>query len=321
MNDAAVEAPFNLWKAIGLLLATGSLLGLSAAWAKLAGPVGWPPLGLLLWAMLGGAVLQTLVSGPRKVLGGLTGRGVAFSVGSGILFAIPNALAFAAVPHVGVGFISLTFALPLILTYVLALILGLDRGSGLKLAAVLSGVAGGGLMAAAKVDLSGAFNPWALAGLSCPLILAVGNVYRSRLWPQGVANVQLSVGMLVFGAATLFPAIMLLDTGIRPAVATANAWGLLAAQTVTFALLYDVYFRLQKLAGPVYLSQIGSVAAVVGGGLAILLFAETPSRLEISAAVLIGIAVILMNRAQTRGGQQLRKTGGRFSRNALTASR
>lgn len=57
-----------------------------------------------------------------------------------------------------------------------------------------------------------------------------------------------------------------------------------------------LYFVLQKLAGPVYLSQIGSVAALVGLALATLLLAEPLSARIAVAAGLVACGIFLVNR-------------------------
>lgn len=290
----------NVWHAVGLLLATGSLLGLSAIWAKASGSVSWPPLALLLWSMVIGAAIQTAGQLARRRTPLPGGSALVFAIFSGILFAIPNAITFAAVEHVGAGFVALCFAFPLMLTYALALALRMDRFDGMKFLGVLFGVAGGAVLATAKTGVDGGYNLWVLAALSVPVILAIANIYRSAYWPKGADSMQMSIGMLVFGAVTMVAMLMFFGIDFGPADWTAESAGLLAVQSLTFAVLYDVYFRLQKLAGPVYLSQIGSVAAVTGIALAYLIFAEIPSTQQSIAAILVAIGLVLVNRAMIR---------------------
>ncbi len=51
--------------------------------------------------------------------------------------------------------------------------------------------------------------------------------------------------------------------------------------------MYVLYFQLQRVAGPVYLSQIGYVAAGFGVAIAVAVFAET-----VTLAMLAGLALI-----------------------------
>jgi drug/metabolite transporter (DMT)-like permease len=73
-----------------------------------------------------------------------------------------------------------------------------------------------------------------------------------------------------------------------------EAYLLIAAQAAAFAIQYVIYFILQKRGGPVYLSLIGPVAAVVGVPFAVLLLGEAwPAGIFI-AAVLIGAGIWLV---------------------------
>ncbi len=111
-----------------LLLTVGSLLGVFAAMVKLATAAGWHPLAFLFWSLAGsGAILTALAirsgNAPR-----LARRTLAYNLGSGLLSAmLPNALSFAAIPHVGAGFVALGFAFPPLLSYLLALGLKMER--------------------------------------------------------------------------------------------------------------------------------------------------------------------------------------------------
>ena len=81
--------------------------------------------------------------------------------------------------------------------------------------------------------------------------------------------------MLISGAALLLPFAIALE-GIDAAgtvLRTPMLIVLLVAIT-TFVTQYAAFFRLQQIAGPVYLSQIGSVAAVVGSPVAVFAFSE-----------------------------------------------
>ncbi|MBO6512173.1 MAG: EamA/RhaT family transporter, partial [Roseibium sp.] len=70
---------------------------------------------------------------------------------------------------------------------------------------------------------------------------------------------------------------LLADVPMVPVSFSDQALALLAAQTAIFTVQYGLYFRLQQTAGPVYLSQIGSVAAVIGLVLGYLVYGEVPN--------------------------------------------
>lgn len=281
-----------------LLLAVGSMLGITAVIAKAAALSGWPPLALLTWSNLGAAALQfagTTAGGRRP---NTTAPYLRYYLFSGLLFALPNALAFSAAPHVGAGIVALCFAFPLILTYALAVGFGLEKLQRIRLFGVLLGLAG-----ALNIAVGGGFggegttvSPWLLAALAAPLVIAVGNLYRSLHWPAGADALELSPGMLMVGGFSLLAALAATGQPLAPADWSATAIAFLAGQAAIFTLLYILYFLLQRLAGPVYLSQIGSVGALVGIALATLLLDEPLTASILLAGLLVAGGILLVNR-------------------------
>lgn len=302
----------NANSALVLLLVVGTLLGTTAIFAKSAPLAGWPPLALLQWSMVIGAGLQLIAAMAGRLRTTLSPRIFGVMAITGFLYAVPNALAFAAARHVGAGFVALCFAFPLVLTYGMAIVLRMETVQAARFAGVLSGVAGGIVLAVGRQVSGEALGLWALAALASPVIVAVGNIYRTLYWPAGVQPLQLSIGMLGFGALTLV-LINLVLAGVWPntwdgtwdggqgAAMLPTAWSfdaiaLLAGQSLISAIMFGFYFRLQALAGPVYLSQIGSVSAIIGVGLAFFLFNEIPSGADMVAAALIATGIFLVNR-------------------------
>ena len=283
-----------------LLLVVGAMIGITAVNAKAAALAGWPPLALLAWANLGAAALQFAGSaaGGRRV--NTTRPYLSYYLVSGLLLALPNALAFGAAQHVGAGIVALCFAFPLILTYGLALSVGLERLQGQRLAGVLLGLAGALVIALGDAALGVEPSPWLLAALASPLVLAVGNLYRSLYWPKGADALALSPGMLLVGGLALLIGVLAAGIPLQPAAWSFAATAFLVGQTAIFALLYVLYFMLQKLAGPVYLSQIGSVGALVGLALATLVLAEPLTPKILAAGALVAGGIWLVNRGARR---------------------
>ena len=76
---------------------------------------------------------------------------------------------------------------------------------------------------------------------------------------------------------------------------------LAAVQALVSALLFVTYFRLQVVGGPVYLSQIGYVAAAVGLASGILFLGESYGPQTWIGAAIIALGVTLTTRAQSTG--------------------
>ena len=207
---------------------------------------------------------------------------------------------FASISHVGAGFASMCLAFPPLFTYLMALALRMEPLSRIRLLGIGIGLVGSVLLALGKLQDGDAPRLWVLAALSIPLFLAMGNIYRSRYWPSGASPLSLAPGMLLGGALLLLP-VGLLGADLAPQLGSQAAVLLLLVQMALFAIVYALFFVLQKLAGAVFLSQIGSVAAVLGAAMAIGLLGEQGSLSMLLAGLCIVSGVLLV---AWRGAQE-----------------
>ena len=281
-----------------LLMIVGALLGVFAALAKAATAAGWHPLAFLFWSLVGsGAILSVLaVAGGQRPR--LTTRTMLYFLGSGLLSGMaPNALSFAAIGHVGAGFVALGFAFPPLISYCLALALDMERFRPTRAAGLVLALAGAVALVTAKISLGDASPMWIAMALAAPLVVAGGNIFRSLYWPRGATALSLAPGMLIAAAVLLIPVMAMAGAPLLPPP-DGTALVLLAAQIAVFAAMFGLIFVLQALAGPVYLSQIGSVGAAAGGTIAILFLGEpaTPGLAVATLAILCG--AYLVNRTR-----------------------
>lgn len=280
------------------LLGAGSLIGLSTDLAKVASQIGLSTLSFLTWSIAGAAVLLIALAAFRSRLPAFNARTLEyFIVAALVSLAVPNLIFFSAVRHVGASFVALSIAFPPLYTYLGALLMGLERFDRRRAVGVVLAMAGAVVLAVLKLSEPNAPVLWIVLTLVGPIILAVGNLYRTVRWPSGSSPDQLAPGML--GAATL----MLLGVGSLPGFSLSVPSGdsapllLIVAQAVVFAVLYLLYFVLQKTGGPVYLSLLGSVAAVVGSAIAVALLGETAPQGLLVGGLLIGSGIYLLTRA------------------------
>ena len=299
--------------AIACLLVVGGLLGLSITIAKLATEQGTSPVALLFWASLGSGVVLQVVALAKGQAPRLRWQTFEYGAISGFLFAAPNIVALLAIHHIGAGIVSLTFAFPILFTYVLALVLRLEGFVGTRALGVAFGLCGAVLLVLPKVHATDAAFLWFCFAMAAPVIIAVGNIYRTMRWPVGETSLSLAPLMLIGGAiATLLIMVAAGEGRSLITFPTETALILLGAQTVVFTVMYACYFLLQWLAGPVYLSQIGSVAAVVGGAIAIGLLGEPLPQNMLLAAAFISAGVVLVSRvARTKAATGSNRRGGR----------
>lgn len=292
-------SPTASFAPLALLLAVGALLGLTANVVKMAAGIGWPPIAFLFWSALAAGFILLAATIARGEAPGLRRTDIAYYLVCGVLsIAAPNTLGFGAVAHVGASFIALCFALPPLLTYGLALTFGMERLKATRASGVACGLAGAAILAAAKTRGGGDNSLWIVGALASPIFISFGNIYRTMRWPFGATALSLAPGMLIFGSLLIAPGLFAFGIPFGPARLAGAALWLLVGQTIIFAATYALYFLLQKLAGPVYLSQIGSVAAVIGGALAVLALGEPAGVSLFVSAGLILAGVVLVNRGR-----------------------
>ncbi|ODC03752.1 hypothetical protein BFW38_09575 [Terasakiispira papahanaumokuakeensis] len=288
------------FQAVLCLLVVGGLLCLSLIVAKWAHQMGLPQLSFLMLAMGVAGVL--LLIGGRMMGHTWVWRADVwrYAVFSGGLMAFPNALGFVAVGHVGAGYLAMNMAFPPLMTWGIAVLLGMEKMRPVRLIGVLTGLSGALILAWGKQQTLGADAIWAIWVLFMPLTLAVGNIYRTRAWPKQVSVMQLSGSMLVAAALWLIPPALIWESSTLQTVFLPEAWGLLLLEVLVFVVMYVLFFVLQRLAGPVYLSQIGSVAALSGSLVAVFGLGEVaPDHFAVAALLVLLGVVIFQQSAQS----------------------
>jgi drug/metabolite transporter (DMT)-like permease len=292
-----------LWNsALGLLIVTGALLGLTLPFGKIATGVGVPP---ILWPFViscgaGGVLFLVLLARRRPVA--LTPHRLRYFVITALIsYAIPNLLLFSAIPHLGAGYAGIMYTLSPIVTLILSILLGVRRPNALGIAGIVVGFIGAVMVATTRgVADRPADIFWVVIGLLMPVCLALGNVYRTFDWPKDTGPIELAAGSHLATAAMLLLAV--LGLGQVGSFATlANVPWLVLLQGASAAAMFAFYFRLQAVGGPVYLSQIGYVAAAIGLGAGVLFLDEHYRLLTWLGAAIIVVGVIMTTKAQNQG--------------------
>lgn len=293
-NTAMLQAKTSWLIPLACLLAGGSLLGLSTNLAKYAGEIGLAPLTFLFWSITGAAIILLVVSLLRHDPPPSNARSIEYYLVAALVsVAGSNLIFFSTIPHVGAGFVAMIIALPPLLTYLGALALRMERFQALRALGVATALAGASVLAARKFSAPDASVFWILLALCGPVLLAIGNIYRTLRWPGDASPDALATGMLIAAA------IMLGLTGLLPNFALTvppneQPLVLIAVQAFVFAGQFLLLFLLQKTGGPVLLSLLGSVGAVVGVLVAVLLQGEAaPEGLFIGASLIaLGVALV-----------------------------
>lgn len=269
-----------------LLLGAGTLIAVLYALGKAATAAGAGPAAILLWQVAGGAAGLAAAARLRgEPLPSASRRHLRYYAVSGLLgVTLPNALVYWALQSLDVAVVTLLTALSALLTYGGALLLGLERFSGVRLAGCVLGLAGVAVLCSPAAEPRPALA--LAAALGAPLLLAAGNLYRSRAWPAGAAATTLATGMLW----VQLPLVAIAAAG-SGAVAPPAALPALAAIASVAPVAHAAHFALQRVGGPVYVSQLGYVMAVAGGLLGHAFFGERPGAALVLAAALIACGV------------------------------
>lgn len=278
------------------LLSTGGLLGLTTVVAGVAIRYGWHPLAFLFWSALGGGLILTTLAGLSGERPKLSPALVRYALLSGLLsFALPNMLSFVAIPHVGAGFVALCLAFPPLLTYALALPFKLDRPSIKGIVGISLGLCGAVLLAASRPVGGQAGGLWIGLALAAPVIIAMGNIYRTVDWPEDTSPRLLAPAMLLAAAVMVGIGAVAVRAPLAPATWNVGMI-LLGGQIAIIAATYALYFVLQKLSGPVGLSQIGWIGAGTGKLMAVVWLGEAVPSVLPWAFLLILAGIVLVSR-------------------------
>lgn len=295
-----------LWNsAVGLLLVTGGLLGLTLPFGRMATDAGAPA---LLWSFVisagaGGVLLAVLIASGGRI--GLDpARLRFFAIAAAISYAFPNLLMFSVIPHLGAGYTGVMFTLSPIVTLLMSIATGVSRPNALGIAGIAVGFVGALLVATTRGEVGRPADlVWVALGLAIPVSLAAGNIYRTWDWPKDAGTIELAAGSHLASAAMTLALLVALGQGASFGL-LADLPVLTAAQVASASAMFAFFFRLQAVGGPVYLSQIGYVAAAIGLVAGTAFLGERYSWLTWAGAAIVTAGVLMTSKAQMRARQR-----------------
>ena len=277
------------------LFAGGALIGISTNLAKYAVAVGLTPLAFLFWALMGAAIILLAAALLRHQPPPLSARSFEYYfVAALVSVAGANLLLFSAIPHVGAGFVALIISLPPLLTYLGALMMRIEPFTVMRACGVVAALMGVGVLAAHKFSAPEASVFWIVVALCGPVLLAIGNIYRTLRWPDDASPTALAPGMLIASVLLLGMMGLVPNFSVTVPLGELLPLGLILLQACVFAGQFLLLFLLQKTGGPVLLSLLGSVGAVVGVPVAVFLQGESPPEGLILGASLIALGIALV---------------------------
>ncbi|HEU4987512.1 MAG TPA: DMT family transporter [Rhizobiaceae bacterium] len=300
----------GIWNsAVGLLLVTGAFLSVSLPLGKIATAAGVSAPAWSFVISFGAGILllpALLASGKARVPDAHKLR--YFFITAAISYALPNLILFLVIPRLGSGYSGIMFTLSPVITLAMSIGLRLRRPNALGIVGIGVGFIGAMMVALSRGEAGRpAELVWVAVALVIPVLLASGNVYRTLDWPPESSPLELAVGSHLASALMLFLGMITIGDGIPVALLGEIPLAVIA-QGLAAAVMFVFFFRLQTVGGPVYLSQIGYVAAAIGLVVGTTVFAERYPTATWLGAAIITLGVMLTTLAQQ--AQERRQAAG-----------
>jgi len=288
---------FNPWLGPPLLLLCGALWGITFPFSKIGIEGGIPPFAYGFWAAgLSAASLLVLVRlrGERVPLGPAYLR--LYLVTGVFGQALPNIAYYFYIPHMPAGLAAVIITTSPLITFVLALLLAIEKFNALRAFGVALGF-GGALMLVLPGSALPAPDalPWVLLAFATPFFYASSNIAMARLRPAGLRALPMAAGMFLASFLFQVPAVVISGQWrmVLPPAAP-HEWALVA-QVACSITAHVIYLSMMPRLGPVFMSQVGYIVTLAGILWGLVFFDERLSPWAYGAAAVILAGVALVN--------------------------
>jgi len=293
--------------ALVFLLTLGSIWGVSISATKLA-VTGFGPFSVVFWYALIAFLVLGALSLIRRKPPPLDGRHLRYYLASGLIgFAVPSLNNVIVVQHVPAGILSTVIATAPVFTYAIALAARQERFQAVRAVGIGLGLVGTFVILLPANSLPDAgMAPWVALGLLTPFLYGVTAVIIGRFMPRETDAMTLATGFL--GVATVFFLAILLASGGGqvpwPPVWPASHMVLWLG--ISSSAAYVLYFQIIRMAGPVYLSQVGYLVVSIGVLAGMAVFGERHSLwVWLGIGLMVG-GLTLVNLGQLRAMRRAR---------------
>lgn len=285
-----------------LLLVLGGFWSLGPSATKFAAINGVPPIGMVFWQTFIAANLLLLICLLWKIPIGFDKQHLRYyAVMGAVGVALPNSNMVFVMRDLPAGLMAVLIVTAPLMTYLIALIVRIERFGLQRAGGVLLGFAGVAMLVLPRGSLpSPELLPIALLAILTPALWAASNVFAEKARPADGNNISLAMGTMYVAAATSL--VMALGSGtFHPIWDNFDTpdWVIVGYGVVTVAT-FVLFYTVVSLAGAVYLAQVGYIVVLTGVGWGALFFGERPSVWLWASIVLVMAGVALVNFARDR---------------------
>jgi drug/metabolite transporter (DMT)-like permease len=293
-TPSAASRP-GLPPAVLLILCAVSYGGLFSL-NRIAADAGLSPIAYAFWqSAIPGVVLWVVSYLTRAPPGWQPVHWLAYMLIGGGGIGIPTTLLTYVAPHLPVGLVTVVLALSPPLTYLLGLLVRLERFHWLSVVGIAFGFSGVLLIAAPTAALpSPDMTGWFLLSLAAPLMFASANIVAALLLPKLSNPFGIAAGILLGSALALV--LVMAFTGQSfafPPVLSAGALAIFASAAINGAFIV-MFLEIIRMAGAVFFSQFNYLAVAAGIGWGYALFGERLGIYIWSALALMLVGVLLV---------------------------
>jgi drug/metabolite transporter (DMT)-like permease len=264
---------------LAVLILIGAAWGITQPFAKIAVSEGYRHFGIIFWQFaLGGLLLATINRARGRGLPTAPRHIALYVIIALIGTLLPNSASYTAAIHLPSGILSIVLSLVPMLSFPIALALGMDRFSALRLLGLCLGLAAILLIALPETSLPDRSMVWWLPlALVAPLFYAVEGNFVARFGTAGLDPVQVLLGASIMGSVMALPLALMTGQWISPL----PPWGApdmaIVGSSVAHALAYAGYVWMVGRAGAVFAAQVSYLVTAFGIFWAWLLLGETYS--------------------------------------------
>lgn len=264
--------------------------------------------GHAFWQTLAGGALLATVAAARAERVRLSGRLMLTCLVVGATgFSVPLTLVTYVSAALPTGATSLAFALGPTATYLLAVLVRIERLSLWGIVGLFLGFVGVGIIVLPELAGTTAVAnlPWFLITLSIPVSLAACNVSAAMLRPPEAPPVSVAAGYLFGAAVSIFP--LALATGQTALPLGPGIWWTTLLGGLANAVAITIFAEAIQRYGPTFYVQVNYMIVIAAIGWGWLIFGEVTSGFIWAALAFMAVGIVVAERRKPLAGASARR--------------